>query len=194
MASEGKHPHEFRRYRQGLLALYFAVVAAGAVLLVASVVWQLIVSQPAPERPALAGDRPISVENPSPEALLHCHAELSKLLTRTVDTASELISVPRHEGRAELDEAWSDRSRQWRADYEAVGAHCRFPDLAAAREGAAFERMSEVFAGLPDVRDAYRDLLHQFDDHLADELAQMRRALERSRDALLRHERAVPPP
>ena len=193
MASEGKHPHEFRRYRQALVAIYFAVVTAGGALLVASVIWQLVSPQPrkAPRDP----DAPtISVEDPSLDELLRCHDDLSDLLTRLGESAGELVSAPPADGRAEVGALWNERSRAWRADYERVGVRCRPAELAAAQRGAALERMAEIYADLPAMLRTYQHILEQFDDQLAGELARKRRALDRSREALIRRHRDAPAP
>ena len=194
MASEGKHPHEFRRYRQALIAIYFAVVTAGGALLIASVLWQLVAPKP---RMAPEGDPAspaISVEAPSPDELLRCHDDLSNLLKRLGDTAGELLSAPPADGRGEVGALWYERSRAWETDYERLGARCRFTELAAAQRGAALERMAEVYADLPAMLRTYQQLLEQFDDQLAGELARKRRALDRSREALSRRYRDAPAP
>jgi hypothetical protein len=194
VASEGKHPQEFRRYRQGLIAFYLAVVAAGGALLVASVIWQLLVPTPVAVPLGDPEDPPISVDDPDSEALLHCHADLSALLDRLGESAAELLSTAPAEGRAEVGSAWDERSQTWRAEYEALGARCRLSELAAAHRGAALQRMAEVYADLPAVHRTYQRILQQFDEDLAGELARKRRALDRSREALLRRDRAAPPP
>lgn len=199
MASEDKHSHEFRRYRQVLLALYFAVVAAGGALLVASVLWQLVVSPPATEEPPTDPeapfDWPISVGDPDPDKLLRCHADISALLKNLGDIAGDLKAAPTRDAAAEIDSLWERRSRQWRSEYEDVGARCRPSSLADAHRGAhGLGPMAEVYAKLPAMLRRYQTLLEQFDDPMAGELAQMRRALDRSRTSLLRGYDATPAP
>jgi hypothetical protein len=194
VASEGKHSQEFRRYRQGLIAFYLAIVAAGGALLVASVVWQLAVPSSAVRTLVDPENPPVTADDPDAEALLHCHADLSALLHRLGESAGELLSTPPTDGRAEVGSVWNERSQMWRADYDALGARCRFPELAAAQRRAALQRMAEIYAELPAMHRTYQQILQQFDDQLAGELARKRRALDRSREALLRRHRAAPPP
>ena len=186
MSSEAKRPNEFRRYRQGLTAVYFVVVAVGAFLLIGSIVKQLLF--PRPRAVGLSGPK-VSAEDPAPEDLLRCNADLQDLLTRPGEVTRDLLKAPTHRGRAEVLSAWEESTRVWWDDYHEVGARCRFSELADARLGAVYDRMAEVYGDLPAMRRKYQELLKQFDDDQAAELAQMRRALDRSRDVLLRRER-----
>lgn len=182
MDSESKHPHEFRRYRQGLTLLYLAIVTAGGALLVASIAWALI----SPASPVEVEGAPISVEDPDPQELIACHDDLSDLLSRLGDEAAELMARPPRLGSAEIGGAWEAFRRTYVRELDEVGGRCRFRELASAHRRPAYERMAEVYAGLPEQLDEYEEFLQQFDDQQAGELAQMREALRRSRDPLER--------
>ena len=193
MASESKHPHEFRRYRQGLTLLYFAIVAAGGLLLILSIVWQLVAPHPRPPPGDLEGAQ-ISAHDPDEEELLACHDDLFELLGRLGAEAGSLLSAPPRGETGEVGTAWNEVSREWLKQHKRLGVRCRFEELALAQRGATFERMAEVHRELPAQLDYYENLLEQFDDVQAGQLAQMREALQRSRESLKRRHRAASSP
>jgi hypothetical protein len=183
VSTEGKRSSEFRRYRQALTAVYFTVVGAGFLLLTGSVARQLLFPRP----PAVELSAPrVSAQDPAPEDLLRCNADLVTLLTQLGSVTRELLDSPPKGELSELASRWEDFSRRWWREYDEVGARCRFNGPAHPRMGVAFDRMAEVYGDLPAIRLKYQSLLVRFNDEQAAELAQMRRALDKSQKALLR--------
>lgn len=159
----------------------------------ASIAWQLV-APASPAHPEDTPEAPLSLHEPDREELLACHDDLSDLLTRLGAEAGRLVALPAETGGVDIGTAWNEAASAWRRDREAAGVRCRFEELATAQRGAAYERMANVYAELPEVLEAYEDILEEFDDHPAGELAQMREALERSRETLERRHRAASSP
>jgi hypothetical protein len=176
VSQDTKKPPEFRRYRQGLTTLYLAVVAFGGVLLTTSVLKAHFWRSPTV---ALTGPK-ISAENPNPKELIKCNRDVALLLGELGANTAELMAAP----TAEIDRQWEEFSRQWRLDYDEVDARCRFSELVNTNMGTAYDRMASVHTDLPAMRLKYQSLLVRFDEEQADELARMRRALDRSLAAL----------
>jgi hypothetical protein len=170
-----------------LIALYVSTAAAGFLLLAASVARELLFRTPAVELPRSA----LKSDAPDPNLLLECNDLVSKQLTSLSTTTSRLFAQPFVDPEANVDALWSEFSRKWRDDWDVTNAQCRFSDLSGTRMGDAYDRMAQVHLALPEMRLKYQELLVRFDEEQAAELAEMRRALDRSRDALL--EQTAPP-
>ena len=171
---------EFRRYRQVLTVAYVGVMAAGAILLTASVVKQLLFRRPAVDAPSSL----IEEAAPDPAALLACHAEVHALLGDLGETTCALLEHPTRDERVEVGNHWKDFSRSWNDRWDLVNKRCGFEELAGTSLGDGYDRMAQVHSDLPRMRLKYQSLLVRFDDEQAAELARMRRALDQSEAAL----------
>lgn len=168
---ERKHP-EFRRYRQALFAIYFAVLASGSLLLLASVVYDLFFRRG--ERASL----------PSPTDLIACQHDVRALLEDLGVTASKLQSEAVTGDPHDLGGRWERFSRDWQERWTKVGERCRFDELADTGLGPAYDRMAWVHRQLPPMKLKYRELMKRFTVEQASDLEEMRRALDRSRAVL----------
>jgi hypothetical protein len=171
--------NEFKRYRQVLAALYLGTVAVGFLLLAISVVKELYF------RPTVALRGPVlSADNPDPAHLQRCNADVAELLDSLAQRAADLISRAPQGDDSEIMPTWEAFSRQWLRRWDEIDASCRFSKLGDGPMGEAYDRMAKVHSDLRAMRLKYQSLLAQFDREQRDDLASMRRALERSRRAL----------
>lgn len=161
-----------------LTAIYFATVALGFALLVASVAKELMFRSPAVELPQS------QMNAQDPTILLECHDRVLGLLIKLSDTTNELLSRPPQGDRGSLASDWEDFTRAWNDEWDTINARCRFSELADRNVGVAYDRLAKVHAELPTIKLKYQSLLIRFEDEQAAELARMRRALDRSRAAL----------
>lgn len=180
--SEPNRPSEFRRYRQALSWLYLAVVTAGALLLIASVVHALFLQEPVVQ---LKGDV-LSAENPDPASLLRCNEDVAAQLDDLVAEASGVVRGERTLAH------WEQFSRRWLTDWNELNARCRFSELSDSALGLAYDRMASVHKELPALRLKYQSLLVRFDEEQSEELAAMRNALRLSARALEKRASDVP--
>lgn len=182
MSEESRKSTEFRRYRQALTGLYILVAGAGATLLTASVIEQLLFRRP----PVELGAPAVSERDPDPAVLLRCNQDLLDLLLRLGSVTARLLAQPLAGDHPRLAAQWEEFSEQWSRDRDEVDARCRFSELADARLGVAYDRMAQVHGDLPTIRLKYQSLIIRFDEEQAAELTRMRRALDQSRTALLK--------
>jgi hypothetical protein len=180
LSKEGKKSNEFRRYRQVLVGIYVGTVAAGAVLLFASVANELLFRRTAtkPSAASLSGTSP-----PDTATLLGCHHDVLRLLTELGTRTCEAVQAP-IEGRDPSQSAWAAFEQRWHAEWARIDASCGFSELADTNLGVAYDRLAKVHGDLPQMGRKFRSLLVQFDDEQAAELARMRRALDQSEKAL----------
>ncbi len=177
MSEDTKKPAEFRRYRQGLTTLYFAVAAFGFVLLSSSVIKQLLFHSP---RVSLQGPR-LSAEDPNPSELLQCNDDVQVLLE---DLGKQAATLMQQAPPQRVSRRWTAFSHQWRDRWHEINLRCRFKELVNTDMGTAYDRMASVHGDLPAMRLKYEGLIGRFDDEQAAELGRMHRALELSHAAL----------
>ncbi len=180
MSKSSDKPNEFRRYRQALAAIYLATIALGFGLLAVSVVKQLLFRRPAVqlEGPAL------SAENPDPRDMLRCNDDVHDLYEDLPRFTAQLLRSPTRGKQVQVGAEWENFSRKWLYRWDEVNARCRFSELRDSDMGLAYDRMANVHGDLPALRLKYQSLVVRFDDEQAAELARMRRALDKSREAL----------
>ncbi len=180
------------------MAIYVMAAAMAFLLLTASVVKHLFFRTPAVWLPQSS----IVTDNPDPRDLLECNTlvleQLTNLSTKTNTLLSQPVLGEAADGRTSsrrgaLASDWKRFSNQWRDHWDVVDARCRFSELAETTMGAAYDRMAHVHEALPAMRLRYNSLLAEFDNEQADELFEMRRALDESRASIQRQiERHVP--
>ena len=156
-------------------------------LLTASVVMHLFFRTPAIQLP----ESSIVTNNPDPRDLLDCNTLVLEQLTNLSAKTNMLLTQPvageaasdrrKSSRRGDLASDWKRFSNEWRDQWDVVDARCRFSELAETKMGAAYDRMAHVHEALPAMRLRYNSLLAEFDNEQADELFEMRRALEQSR-------------
>ena len=180
MSKSSDKADEFRRYRQALAAIYLATIAAGFGLLTVSVVKQLLFRRPSVqlEGPALSAD------NPDPRELIRCNDDVQRLYDDLQRVTAQLLHSPTKGEKVQVGAQWEDFSRHWLYRWDEVNARCRFSELRDSDMGLAYDRMANVHGDLPAMRLKYQSLVVRFDDEQAAELARMRRALDKSREAL----------
>tara|TARA_R110002096_G_scaffold77896_1_gene183125 strand:+ start:21676 stop:22254 length:579 start_codon:yes stop_codon:yes gene_type:complete len=168
-------------------------------LLTASVVKHLFFRTPAVGLP----ESSIVTDNPDPRDLLECNTLVLEQLTNLSAKTNTLLNQPvagepandrqKSSRRGDLASDWKRFSNQWRDEWDVVNARCRFSELAETTMGAAYDRMAHVHEALPAMRLRYNSLLAEFDNEQADELFEMRRALDESRESIQRRiERHAP--
>jgi hypothetical protein len=173
--------------------------AVASLLLTASVVKHLFFRTPAVQLP----ESSIVTDNPDPRDLLECNTLVLEQLTNLSAKTNTLLTQPvageaatdrrTSSRRGDLASDWKRFSNQWRDHWDVVDARCRFSELAETTMGAAYDRMAHVHEALPAMRLRYNSLLAEFDNEQADELFEMRRALDESRESIQqRIERHVP--
>lgn len=171
MSEKPRHPPEFRRYRQALLAAYFAVGGLVALLIAASVIYELFFQRPDRAR----------LPEPSPADLVACNADVQHLLEALGVEASELHLAAVKGDARDLGRRWEDFSRDWQRNWDEVNARCRFDELADTNRAVAYERMAWVHRNLITTKLEYREMMARFGEEQAREIARMREALDRSR-------------
>lgn len=170
-----------------LAAIYITVGSLGSLLLLSSVVAELFFRH-----------APAGMEDPTPLDQLSCNKEVEKLLSELGQTASDIqrdaaVGVARGRDVGEsISDQWEAFSRDWQRQWETVNARCKFDELADTDLGQAYDRMAWVHRRLPGLKLEYKELMKQFTDKQADELAEMREALTLSRKLL--EQRAETPP
>jgi len=180
VSPEPKKSNEFRRYRQFLTGLYLAAAACGVMLLVISVVFQLATRiEPEPSNVQ------ISLSQPASGQLLHCHNKVSELYQELGKTTAQLVVQPANGKRPQIGAQWQEFSRNWKKDWKQADHICRFSEALKTHRGVAYGRLARVHHDLPTMHLKYQSLLIQFDKQQAAELVRMRRALDRSRTALV---------
>ncbi len=181
------------------MAIYAMAAAMAFLLLTASVVKHLFFRTPVVSLPQSS----IVTDNPDPRDLLECNILVLEQLTNLSAKTNTLLAQPvlsetAEDGRTSsrrgaLASDWKRFSNEWRDQWDVVNARCRFSELAETTMGAAYDRMAHVHEALPAMRLRYNSLLAEFDNEQADELFEMRRALEESRASIQRQiERHVP--
>ncbi len=141
-----------------------------AVLITASIVKDLFLGRPPKAERAAALT---SAE------LLACHGDVRALLDGLVREAARLQLEPLDHDEATSttgDAFGADWDRRWR-DLE---SRCRFPELADRGLGTAYDRMAWVHRSLPRTKLQVREWMARFSRDLRPEIAEMRRALDKS--------------
>ncbi len=149
-----------------IFILYGVISGLLGGLLLVSVLTELFSSN------AVAGNQPPDVAG--------CARDVGTLLDDLDHTAASLQQDAIHVPAGDLATRWDTFSRDWQTRWLAVGARCRFQSLAGSGLGTAYDRVAEVHHQLGTTRLKYRDLMARFSRDLADELGEMRRALDRS--------------
>ncbi len=171
-------------------------------LLTASVVKYLFFRKPATILPQSA----LVTSNPDPKDLLSCNTLVFEQLTNLSTKTNALLFRPleadgeerrrKSDARRALASDWKRFSNDWQDQWDIIDARCRFSDLAETNMGAAYDRMAHVHQALPAMRLRYNSLLAEFDNEQADELFEMRRALDESRESIritIERQAASPP-
>lgn len=161
-----------QRYRTVLLAVIGLPAAALAILISASIVIELFAT------PRAAADR----ATPGAAEQLACNREVQALLDRLVREAArvELTPLESRGDIGQLGASWDAFSGEWDAEWRAAEARCRFAALADRGLGTAFDRMAWVHRSLPTTKLKYAEQMARFSRDLAPEVAEMRRALDKS--------------
>lgn len=175
------NPQEFRRYRQALVIVYLLVGTLSAGLLISSVVADLFLR------------RNRQAPTPSPAGLLQCNARVEALLVHLGTTAADLMKGAVTENEKDLGARWEEFAKEWQRRWNTVNDECLFDERADTGLGPGYDRMAWVHRNLRTMLLKYRELMKRFTDNQADEIAEMRHALERSR-ALLDKQGGTPPP
>ena len=159
-------------------------------LLAASVVKHLFFRTPAVQLP----ESSIVTNSPDPRDLLECNTLVLEQLTNLSAKTNMLLAQPvageaanerpGSNRRGALASEWKRFSNEWRDQWDVVDARCRFSELAETTMGAAYDRMAHVHEALPAMRLRYNSLLAAYDNEQADELFEMRRALDESRASI----------
>lgn len=179
LPSGSRKTSEFKRYQQALAAVYIGTIGAGALLLAASVIEGLFF------RPVVHPSGPmLSSDDPDPREMLRCHEDVTRLYAELDHTAAELLALPPRDRASELVPTWDSFSRGWLVRWEEANGRCRFFELADTHMGEAYDLMANAHGALLAIRLKYQSLLVQFDREQAAELADMHRALDRSRRLL----------
>ncbi|MCP4446215.1 MAG: hypothetical protein GY811_12855 [Myxococcales bacterium] len=136
----------------------------------------------------------IVTDNPDPRDLLECNTLVLEQLSNLSAKTNMLLAQPiageaaneqrKSTRRGALASNWKRFSNEWRDQWDVVDARCRFSELAETTMGAAYDRMAHVHEALPAMRLRYNSLLADFDNEQADELFEMRRALDESRESI----------
>jgi hypothetical protein len=170
-------PGEFRRYRQALAVLYVGTIAAGFALLAASVAKQLLWS------PHVEFEGPrLEEDNPDPRLLLECNRHVQALYDQLDQETLDLLGSPPRGRDRDIRREWEAFGKDWIQQWHRVNAQCRFEELSDSM-GDAYERLAEVHGDLRAMRLKYQSILVRFDKEQADELLDMKRALDDSRRA-----------
>ena len=166
--------------RRALLAVYVAVGALGVVLVLSSVIVELFFRRS--ERTAA----------PTPADLLACNRDVERLLGSLGESAGRLHGEALSGDDAVLRSRWHEFDRAWQRDWQQVNERCGFDELADTGLGTAYDRMAQVHRALPRMKLKVRELIERFDAELAEDVTEMRRALDRSHDDLERSGLAAP--
>jgi hypothetical protein len=166
---------KLQQYRLVLLAVGALVSGAFAVLVTASIVIELF-----------AGRRGAGSARPDTAEQLACNQDVQRLLDRLVREASRIQLMPL-EGIKRLDEVaagWDQFSLAWDESWRAAEERCQFDRFAESGLGVAFDRTARVHGALPMTKLKYAEQMARFTHDLAAEVAEMRRALDKSHDDL----------
>jgi hypothetical protein len=170
VAPRREKPSRSQRYRYALLAGLIAVGAALGVLVSASIVIDLFATgRKEARREALA----------APE-LAACHADVRLLLERLAREAARLELLPLEGRPGDLVTTWDGFAGSWDTAWREIDTRCRFSQLADRGLGTAYDRMAWVHRSLPSTKKKYAEKMARFSRDLAGEVAQMRRALDKS--------------
>ena len=176
-------------FARSLRHVYLALAAIATLYITASVVKALWFSGP---RAALVEAR-LQTPKPDSKALLRCNDDVDALLQKLGTTSGQLIAEPTRNPLPKgsvLAARWDAFSRDWLNRWELTDLRCRFSELEGMRLGVAYDRMARVHGDLLAMRLRYESLIRHFDDEQADELADMRRALDASRITLAKQTHA----
>jgi hypothetical protein len=164
------NPPGSRRHRLAFLAIVAILAGAIGVLVTASIVIELF----ATGRPAARREAPSAAEQAA------CNRDVRALLERLVREAARLEQLPL-EGRGEdLVKTWDSTIQAWDDEWAALGERCRFAQLADRGLGTAYDRIAWVHHSLPTTKLKYAEMMARFSRDLAGEVAEMRRALDKS--------------
>ena len=154
-----------------MLAVVGLPAVAFAILVSASIVIELFATR--------AGATPT---RPGAAEQLACNEAVRGLLDRLVREGSRLEVMPL-EGSGKIDElvqSWDRFSVAWDDDWRAAQTRCGFDVLAESGLGVAFDRAARVHRSLPATKLKYAEQMARFTHDLAAEVAEMRRALDKS--------------
>jgi hypothetical protein len=153
-----------------LLLLVGLPIAAFGILVAASIVIELFAT----------GRREARREALEPGEQVACNAEVRVLLERLAREAARLELLPLEGRPADLIANWDAFAVSWETAWSAADARCRFSQLADRGLGTAYDRVAWVHRSLPTTKLKYAEKMARFSRDLAGEVAQMRRALDKS--------------
>src|SRR5262245_23456460 len=165
-----------------LLVLVGAPVGLLAALIATSIVIDLF-----------AHEAPASSRALGPTELLGCNGAVRELLDGLVGETARIQAAPKTTDERNLGAEWDAFAGRWQASWEAAGARCGFGDLEGTGLGAAYDRMAWVHRNLPTAKLKLRELVAHFAGGVGLDLAEMRTALDKSRDDLARRAERVAP-
>jgi len=115
----------------------------------------------------------------SPADILACNREVRGLLEGLVIEASRLAQAPLGSDEA-LGASWDEFEGRWDEAWNGLETRCRFSELADQGLGTAYDRTAWVYRSLPRARLQYKEWMARFSRDLRIEIAEMRRALDKS--------------
>jgi hypothetical protein len=116
--------------------------------------------------------------------MLECNRQVRELLDGLVREAAHLEVAPLSTDIEDPAAEWDREGKGWEARWRAADARCRFSQLADQGLGTAYDRMAWVHRSLPRTRLKFTERMARFSDDLAEEVGEMRRALDKSQAAL----------
>ena len=152
------------------LAVAAGLAALVSILITASIVNDLFLRRP----PAAARAAALS-----PADILACNREVRGLLEGLVLEASRLAQAPLGSDEA-LGASWDEFEGRWDEAWNGLETRCRFSELADQGLGTAYDRTAWVYRSLPRARLQYKEWMARFSRDLRIEIAEMRRALDKS--------------
>lgn len=111
-----------------------------------------------------------------------CLAAVEQLLGDL--TGEALLCEAEAQRGKETSARWDAFHAAWTARWQRVGLDCALGNDPALGRRIGVERMAWVHRTLPDLAREYRDRLARLDREIAPDLAEMRRALDKSRAQL----------
>jgi hypothetical protein len=167
VARSAPNQPEYKRYRLALWVALGAAIGFPAVLVCISIVSELFFTHSPRTRPERLD-------------LIACNRDVRKLVTNLKSETSGLLlaSTPDRETR------WDQFADEWQREWVSVNERCGFDDLADTGLGAAYDRMAWVHRNLATAKLKYRELVAHFSRNLAEDVAEMERALDKSREDL----------
>lgn len=171
MPREARNPPEFQRYRTALAAAFAVFGGAAALLILASIVSELFFHR--------------QVTAPPAPDLVACNRDVRRLLDELIEAAS--LPVAKAPGTGdEPSERWNRFSDRWQTEWTAADRQCGFSADNDQRRGTAYERMARVHHQLATTKLKVQALYERYSDDLAEDVREMRRALDQSREDLPR--------